>query len=65
MLKKKKIYNCKYEKLQKLGEGAYGVVYKVAVTGIVNKLSRGRTKRRISKEVLCVKKVLLRSCITK
>ena len=37
MLKKKKIYNCKYEKLQKLGEGAYGVVYKVAVTGIINK----------------------------
>ena len=33
MIKKKKIYNCKYETLQKLGEGAYGVVYKVAVMG--------------------------------
>ena len=35
MLKKKKIYNQKYEKMKKLGEGAYGVVYLVSVIGLL------------------------------
>ena len=47
MIKKKKIYNCKYEKLQKLGEGAYGVVYKVAVMGTYFVIQRMKQKMRI------------------
>jgi serine/threonine protein kinase len=31
-----KLYNKKFEKIKKLGEGSYGVVYKVVATGNYN-----------------------------